>query len=35
MEVTATFKHKKSDLTRAGFDPAQIADPIYFKRQRA
>jgi fatty-acyl-CoA synthase len=30
MEVTATFKHKKSDLARAGYDPGRIADAIYF-----
>jgi fatty-acyl-CoA synthase len=30
MEVTATFKHKKSDLARAGFDPALTDDVIYF-----
>jgi fatty-acyl-CoA synthase len=30
MEVTPTFKHKKSDLAREGYDPAQVADTIYF-----
>jgi fatty-acyl-CoA synthase len=30
MEVTATFKHKKSDLARAGFDPSLTDDAIYF-----
>jgi fatty-acyl-CoA synthase len=30
MEVTATFKHKKSDLVRAGFDPSLTGDAIYF-----
>jgi fatty-acyl-CoA synthase len=30
IEVTATFKHKKNDLVREGFDPAAIADAIYF-----
>jgi len=30
MEVTATFKHKKSDLVRAGFDPSLTEDAIYF-----
>jgi fatty-acyl-CoA synthase len=29
IEVTATFKHKKSDLARAGYDPALTNDPIY------
>ena len=30
MEVTPTFKHKKSDLAREGYDPAVVADAIYF-----
>jgi fatty-acyl-CoA synthase len=30
IEVTATFKHQKSDLARQGFDPTAIDDPIYF-----
>jgi fatty-acyl-CoA synthase len=30
MEVTATFKHKKSDLARAGYDPSLTDDAIYF-----
>jgi fatty-acyl-CoA synthase len=30
MEVTATFKHKKSDLARAGYDPSDTDDAIYF-----
>jgi fatty-acyl-CoA synthase len=30
MEVTATFKHKKSDLTRLGYDPSLTDDAIYF-----
>jgi len=28
--VTATFKHQKTDLVREGFDPAAMAEPIYF-----
>jgi fatty-acyl-CoA synthase len=28
--VTATFKQKKVDLVREGFNPAATADPIYF-----
>lgn len=28
-EVTATFKYRKVDLKREGFDPAQVADPLY------
>jgi fatty-acyl-CoA synthase len=30
MEVTATFKHKKSDLAHAGYDPSLTDDAIYF-----
>ncbi len=30
MEVTATFKHKKSDLAQTGFDPSLTDDAIYF-----
>jgi fatty-acyl-CoA synthase len=30
MAVTATFKHKKSELAQAGYDPMQTDDPIYF-----
>ncbi len=30
IEVTATFKHKKSDLVREGFDPKATQDAIYF-----
>ncbi len=30
IEVTATFKPKKSDLIAEGFDPARTPDPIYF-----
>jgi fatty-acyl-CoA synthase len=30
MEVTATFKHKKSELARAGYDPGLTDDAIYF-----
>jgi len=28
--VTTTFKQRKLDLVREGFDPSAIADPIYF-----
>ena len=31
MEITGTFKHRKVDLVREGFDPARIADPLYFR----
>lgn len=30
IEITATFKHKKTELAREGFDPVTISDPIYF-----
>ena len=30
LEVTATFKPKKSDRVREGFDPAATADALYF-----
>ena len=29
-DVTTTFKQKKVDLVKQGFDPGGIADPIYF-----
>lgn len=28
-ETTATFKHRKVDLKRDGFDPARVSDPLY------
>jgi fatty-acyl-CoA synthase len=30
IEVTGTFKQRKVDLVRQGFDPSTIADPLYF-----
>ena len=30
IDVTGTFKQKKVDLVREGFNPATIKDPIYF-----
>jgi fatty-acyl-CoA synthase len=30
IEVTATFKQKKIDVVKQGFDPSTIGDPIYF-----
>jgi fatty-acyl-CoA synthase len=30
LDVTSTFKQKKIDLVREGFNPAAIKDPIYF-----
>jgi fatty-acyl-CoA synthase len=35
LEATATFKPRKQDLERLGFDPARIADPLYFDDPRA
>ncbi|MEN9855703.1 MAG: hypothetical protein RLZZ157_829, partial [Pseudomonadota bacterium] len=29
VEVTGTFKYKKQDLVKEGFDPAHIKDPLY------
>jgi fatty-acyl-CoA synthase len=30
LDMTETFKHKKAELVREGFDPTEISDPIYF-----
>jgi fatty-acyl-CoA synthase len=30
IDVTATFKQKKIDIVKEGFDPGRVADPIYF-----
>jgi len=30
IEVTGTFKQRKVDLVREGFDPSAIADPLYW-----
>jgi fatty-acyl-CoA synthase len=30
MEITGTFKQRKVDLVKDGFDPSRIADPIYW-----
>ena len=30
MEVTGTFKQRKVELVREGFDPGKIADPLYW-----
>lgn len=35
IEVTGTFKQKKVDLVKQGFDPANIGDPIYFNDDKA
>ncbi len=28
--ITSTFKNKKTDLVKEGFDPAVVSDPLYF-----
>jgi fatty-acyl-CoA synthase len=35
LEVTMTFKQKKTELVAQGFDPAQCADAVYFDDPRA
>lgn len=34
-ETTTTFKFRKSDLKQQGFDPAQVADPLWVLADRA
>ena len=31
METTGTFKHKKMDWVKQGYDPNEVDDPLYFK----
>ena len=31
LDVTGTFKQRKMDLVREGFNPAAIADPLYWR----
>ena len=31
LDSTETFKQKKQDLIRAGFDPHKVADPLFFR----
>jgi fatty-acyl-CoA synthase len=35
IQATATFKQKKLELARQGFDPDKIADPLYFNDAQA
>jgi fatty-acyl-CoA synthase len=35
IDVTSTFKQKKIDLVREGFDPEKVPDPIYFNDTKA
>ena len=30
IEITGTFKHRKVELVKEGFDPESVSDPIYF-----
>jgi fatty-acyl-CoA synthase len=30
MEITGTFKQRKGELVKEGFDPSAITDPIYW-----
>jgi fatty-acyl-CoA synthase len=34
LESTGTFKPRKQELQRAGFDPTQVTDPLYFDDPR-
>ncbi|MFV8753486.1 long-chain-acyl-CoA synthetase [Nannocystaceae bacterium ST9] len=34
LTTTGTFKHKKSDLQREGFDPAKIGDSLWIRDER-
>ena len=29
IEITGTFKHKKIDLVKEGFNPDEVNDPLY------
>jgi fatty-acyl-CoA synthase len=31
LAVTGTFKHRKIDMVAAGFDPAQVSEPLYVR----
>ncbi|HEY5072521.1 MAG TPA: long-chain-acyl-CoA synthetase [Caulobacteraceae bacterium] len=31
INTTGTFKHRKAELVAAGFDPAKVAPPLYFR----
>jgi len=35
LETTETFKQKKQDLIRSGFDPARVTDPLFFLDSRS
>jgi fatty-acyl-CoA synthase len=31
VETTATFKHKKTNMMRDGFNPALVSDPLFVR----
>jgi len=35
LDATETFKQKKQDLVRAGFDPHTVADPLFFREAKS
>jgi fatty-acyl-CoA synthase len=35
LETTETFKQKKQDLIRAGFDPGRVSDPLFHREPRS
>ncbi|MGA2057272.1 MAG: long-chain-acyl-CoA synthetase [Bradyrhizobium sp.] len=35
LDSTETFKQKKQDLVRAGFDPRNVADPLFFRNPKS
>ena len=35
LDATETFKQKKHQLAREGFDPAAVSDPLYFRDPRS
>ena len=30
IEITGTFKHKKVDLVKEGYNPQDVSDPLFF-----
>ena len=34
-ELTSTFKLRKVDMVKEGFDPAGISDPLFFRSEPA
>jgi fatty-acyl-CoA synthase len=34
MEITGTFKHKKSELVEQGFNPDKVKEPLFFRDDR-